>query len=287
MRPARYPKLPIFLLLSAVLASAQAPDAKQDKQPAPPLTVDQILDNYTSARGGIENIRRIKSILEKVSQQSGKKVETFTTSRKAPDKYATLVDTVNGPKKDSGCDGRTYWMMPPDEANQGRVVFDEGRLGKHMQTVGEFRILPIYKKAKLRGTKKVNDKPAYMVEFEQEDGDRRTYYIDVQSFLLLRSDSESKPFLKIVGPSTLETSRGPIQLPPNALGGDSMERGPKRTLYYSDWREVDGVIVAFEVKDEDGVTKTLNFRINADIDDRVFAPPPDSIQVSPKQAGKK
>lgn len=282
-------KLPILVMLFGVLASAQVPDTKPDKQPTPPLTVDQVLDKYINARGGLQNIRQIRSIVEKVIRESGKEVETFTIFRKAPDKYANLRDTLKGPKKDSGCDGRTYWMMPPDEIGQGRVVVDEGRLLKHMQLLGEFRILPIYKKAKLRGTKKLDDKLAYVVEFEMEDGDRRTYYIDVQTFLLLRSDSEAKPYLAIEPRDSLVQLSGSTAIPASVLGDSAVleTRGPKRTLYYSDWREVDGVKVAFEVKGEDGVTKTLNLRFNADIDDRVFAPPPDSIQVSPKQAGKK
>lgn len=283
-------KLLPFLMLAAAVAGAQTPpEAKPDNQPPAPLTVDQILENYVNARGGIENIRRIRSVIEKVTSKSGKKSETFTTFRKAPDKYANLVDTAKGAKKDSGCDGRTYWMMPPDEISQGRVVFDEGRLLKHMQTVGEFRILPIYKKAKLRGTKKVDDRLAYVVEFELEDSDRRTYYIDVQTFLLLRSDSAAKPYLAIEPRDSVIQLSGTTAIPASVLGGSGVleTSGPKSTLYYSDWRDVDGVKVAFEVRGDDGVTKTLNLTFNADIDDRVFAPPPDSIQVSPKQAGKK
>lgn len=264
--------LSLFLLMSQ-FAVTQTPGAR-DGRAAPALTAEEILEKYVAAIGGRERISKVKTIVEKASIQSRKDVSTYVLYRKAPDKFKRVNENSKHAKTGGGFDGQTHWMLPAEGDWGGRVFLLGNQPFPYGSIASKFLIRP-YKEARLRGTKKVNDKQAYVVELRQEGGDRWTYYLDVDTSLVLRIDSETRPTLLIVVPG----SKG-AEFPSSPLADTRMTS----TSYYSDWREVDGVKLPFEIKQKEGVTKILDCQIDADIDDSVFAPLPGSTII---QAPKK
>ena len=89
--------------------------------------------------------------------------------------------------------------------------------------------------------------------------------------MLLRIDSETRTQLVVLPPGQETLAGAPFDYEPH-------DRTVVST-YYSDWRDVDGVKVPFEIRGKTSITRILNYQINADIDDSVFTPPPDSLKL--------
>lgn len=267
-------KLPILLMLLGALASAQAPDPKQGKQPAPQLTVDQILDNFIAAIGGRERILQIKTMVKKGVTETENDRITFVRYRRAPDTFTVVNTNAKGTNTTHGYDGRALWGVPAkpveNKPETSQCCLIDDRVYKELPIVSEFFIVP-YKKAKLRGVKKVNDRPAYVVELNQEDGARSTYYLDTESFLLLRADFATRVLAILAG---LGVTGGSVtvQYPDERVLVTSV-------VYYSDWRDVAGFKLPFEVRRKTSITKILEYKIDTDIDPAIFVPFPESIKI--------
>jgi hypothetical protein len=268
-------KLALFVMLAGAIAAAQAPETKQEKPASPALTAEQIFDKYVDAIGGRERIARVKTIREKRTTQTGKNVTSSVRRHKAPDKYVDITEESNGAKTGEGSDGRTLWMLPPKLQGWRPAGFTEGS-PPDTTIASQFR-LHSYTKARLRGIKKVNDRQAYVVELSQGDGDRWTYYLDADTFLLLRMDSETRPQRIVFEPESGSPNKANL--------AELAARWDTFTYYYSDWRDVGGLKVPFGIKSKKDVVKILDYQIDSEIDDSVFAPLPGSLVIPlPKKA---
>ncbi|HEY6328859.1 MAG TPA: hypothetical protein VI756_05945, partial [Blastocatellia bacterium] len=105
----------------------------------------------------------------------------------------------------------------------------------------------LFKEIAITGTEKVNGEDAYVVSLTPSSGNATTEYYSTKSFLLLRRDTAS-------------------------------EEGPS-TVYYSDYRAIDGQMVPFKIVEEQRaggqiVMFVKDVKFNAAISDSEFKPKP-------------
>ena len=260
-------KLLPFLILATALASAQASGPTHEKPATPPLTVEQILNKYIAAIGGDEKLLRVKTIVAKGTIQTPYELETFARYRKAPYLFATIEEHKKGAKTGRGYDGQTFWTLSPEDARGGKITFFGGRDLRDASILAEFHIHP-YTAAELRGTQRVKDRTAYVVRLYQKDRRVGVYFFDVETFLLLRADTEPSAGFVVRDPEPMSLGSG-TPLP----SFDWIT-----STYYSDWREVDGLKVPFEITTKKTTTKILSYGINTEIDEKAFAPLPESLK---------
>ncbi|HKR21635.1 MAG TPA: hypothetical protein VJS17_03530, partial [Pyrinomonadaceae bacterium] len=109
-----------------------------------------------------------------------------------------------------------------------------------------------YKTITVKKIAKVGDEDAYVVERKGEKGTPITDYVSTKSFLLLKRDS------------LIVSETAGIEIP--------------QTQTFSDYRNVDGVMIAFKstssnIANGDIVIRVLDVTFNADIPDTVFHKP--------------
>ncbi len=221
----------------------------------------------------VHGFRKYRRLWSEERSRVKKKPRHSRRYRKAPNRLAFVSQTTKGDSMGSGYDGQTYWISPNDPL--GRVAYVGPRLAGNAPIVSEFHVRP-YKKMELHKNKKVNNRDAYVIQLTEADGTVWTYYIDVESFLLLRMDSRQ-------GPQVVIFPNGE-----RVVGSTEAFADPTlSTSYYQDWRDVAGIKVPFDIRDDFGVTKILEYQINQEIEDDVFAPPKNSMRFSTGKAKPK
>src|SRR2546426_1130067 len=112
------------------------------------------------------------------------------------------------------------------------------------------KLRQLYPKMTLKGTEKVGQRESYVVEADPGDGSLRRMYLDVETGLLVRNDTE------------LDTAT---------------QGRMKIEVYFDDYKEVDGVKVPFTVRQVNPniswVIKATEVRHNVPVDDAKFAKP--------------
>jgi hypothetical protein len=251
-----------FIRRGLKLASVGALLSIQVWAQQPTLTADQLLDKYVEAIGGVEKFAGISTWYEK-REVTGDLTDYVPAGRaptqfkkhgvveyffKAPNFRITSVRTDrNELVVESGCDGKESWSYSPtwgmhkQKPTPDREYACETGLKPFPLTLREAKA-----RIEMKGQKNVDGRSTFMIRAqipERQGWD--LYYLDSQSYLLLRMDSR----------------RGPRQV----------------TTLFSDYREVEGVQVPFQVArhadNTDAVTKIQEVQVNVPIDDRVFRKP--------------
>lgn len=279
-------KLTLFVMLAGALAAAQTPGATPDKPAVPALTAERVFEKYVDAIGGRERIAKIRTIVEKSTSRSGRDTMTSATYFKAPRKYASTREDRKGVKTGIGFDDQTAWLLWPEKYRGHGIWFTDWPPPD--TSIPAYFHIHAYKNAKLLGVKKVNHRRAYVVELSQEETAQGayhwTYYLDIDTFLLLRLDVGKRPEPQLLV-SAIE-NRDLAAIAVAALAAHSHDV----TYYYSDWRSVAGLQVPFEIKAklpftsiEGSVTKILDTQIDANLDDSAFLPPSGSAIIPAPQ----
>lgn len=144
-----------------------------------------------------------------------------------------------------GFDGRTGWTT------QGLDV--DNKIDRAVMANSDFywetRLTELYARLKLTGKVKEGFRQVYLVEAVPKGGAAENLYFDVDSGLLVRRDV------------TRRTPKGPV----------------RAEVYFSDWREIDGVKVPFKITQ---VLPKMRFVItfedvkqNVPVDDALFLRP--------------
>ena len=260
---------PVVLAFLPLLLVAALP--QQDKRETPKLTAQEVMASYQRAIGG-DRLDRVTTMVKKGETTQGQRHYTWTTFRKAPDLYARHFTESSGQKFSYGFDGKVLWAVLVRPPKTGQKVSLQGLLdGAPIAT--EFLLEP-YEKAKLSGMKKVAERRAYAVE-TTEGPIQRTYYFDSETFLLLRKE------VSVRHGRNVGVSAGR-----EYLSRDIME--------YSDWREVNGIKLPFEIhytedlmggagihndlfERSEGQSRILEWRMDVSLEQAVFDPPPGSV----------
>ena len=226
---------------------------KRAAESKPALTVDEIMSKAVGALGGEAALRRHKSwraVVDLNFEHQGVQGEGRVYA-KAPNAAAQEV-TINALGKKlgafhdyfDGAQGGEEATFATFEPKTGKGLEDT-RIASDFYSPLGWKAL--FKTAEVKKTAKVGEEDAYVVVFTPEKGNPVTNYYSTKTFLLLRQD-------------TIETV-GPINIPV--------------TERYSDYRPVDGVMVAFKrvsnsVTMGDTVLKVREMKFDVSVPDDVF-----------------
>lgn len=226
---------------------------KRAAESKPSMTVDEIMAKVVEALGGETALRKHKSSRATVEvdfEHQGVKGEGVVYA-KAPNAAAQeMTVTALGKKLGAmhdyfdGAQGGEEGTFFPFEPTTGKKL-EAARIASDFYSPLEWKRL--FKSAEVKKTAKVGEEDAYVVVFTPEKGNAVTNYYSAKTFLLLRQD-------------TTETA-GPISIPV--------------TEKFSDYRQVDGVMVAFTrvsntVTMGDVVLKIREVKFDAPVPEDVF-----------------
>src|SRR6185503_12866326 len=209
-------------------------------------TLDAVLTKYVAAIGGRDAQRRITSRVSKgrvdvPGVSFGGKLEIYA---KAPNKSLTVLDVEPAGLVKQGFDGRTVWTNGSDTANGiERAALVDADFYR------EIKLKEQYTRIELLGKVKEGFRQVYLVEAARGNGAAENLYFDVETGLLIRRDVPRR------------TSKGVL----------------RAEVYFSDWRDVDGVKVPFKITQAIENTKFVitfeDVKQNLPVDDAIFVRP--------------
>ena len=238
--------------------AAEAAPATTAAAPSAPITIDDLLTKMIAASGGEENLLKHKSSLAnvEVDLESQGVMAKGTISARAPNQAASeMIFTALGKKLGSmnsyfdGTAGGELVSFAPAETYTGKRLED-------VKAASDFYDVLNWKKnyqsITFKKMGKVGDEEVYIIERKNEKGTPVTDYISTKSFLVLRRDS------------LVANETAGIELP--------------QTEQFSDYRNVDGVMVPFKmvsnnIANGDIVLRILDLKFDVDIPDTVFRKP--------------
>lgn len=228
-----------------------------------PIAIDDLLTKMIAAYGGEENLRKHKSSLATVEvdlenqgvmakgtmsarapNQSASEM-TFTALGKKLGTLSSYFDGAAGGEIVSFAPAETYTGKRLEDVKAGSDFYDVLNWKKNYQTIAFKRM------------DKVGDEDVYIIERKNEKGTPVTDYVSTKSFLVLRRDS------------LVANETAGIELP--------------QTEVFSDFRNVDGVMVPFKVVSNniangDIVVRVLDLKFDVEIPETVFRKPPTAAE---------
>ena len=202
--------LPVFaLLLSLPLASAQ--------------TVDEIIAKNIQAHGGLEKLKSVSTMRATGQFRMGTFQAAFVQENKRPGKVRDET-TLQGMTAIDAYDGKLGWRISPFEGRKDAdpISIDDAKsLVEQADIDGQ---LVDYKnkdhRAELMGHDSVEGTDCYKIKLTLSTGDVHYYYIDADSFLELKVETE-------------RNIRGTVQY---------------EEVLYGDYEQVDGIYYPFAIE---------------------------------------
>lgn len=231
--------------LSAIIATFLAFSVVVSAQTAP--SAAELFKKYAAALGGEDAAKKITSRTFKgtVELKPVGVEGTFETYQKASDKSFLTMNLPGLGDILDGFNGKEGWSQDP---MSGLRVKEGEELEQTKQAADfyyEFNLAKYYPEATVTGTEKVNEMDAYVVKADADT----ILYFDVNTGLLVRSDK------------TMISPQGKVQA----------------QTYQSNYQEVDGVKVPFDIKQSvmgmEFVMKTTEAKSNVEIEDTKFNKP--------------
>jgi len=214
-------------------------------------TVQEILAKYVQAIGGKEANEKLKSRLSKGTIElapMGIK-GTFEAYNAAPNKSInkTTLDGIG--EIIEGTDGATAWSINPLQGNRDKQGEELAQNKLFNNFYRETMLDKLYPKMELKGTEKIGTSEAYVVVGTPDNLPSETFYFDTKSGLLLRQDGT------IISPE----GKQPVK------------------VFFEDYRDVDGVKVAFKTRailpQIEIITTVTEVKNNVAVEDSKFAKP--------------
>jgi hypothetical protein len=247
-KPTKYVLLCVAVMLVLKSAVGWADAAGSDSMP----TVDQVLDKYVQALGGKASIEKMTTLVikGKVDVPSTGETGSMETYRKAPNKEMQMINIPSNGPSERGFDGTVGWNWDPDSGSSDMSPADLAAMKLESDFYRDIRLKELYPKISLKGKERVGAREAYVVEAPHEDGSSEKMYFDTESGLLIQSEV-------------------PIDVPDE---GKTIVNSQ-----YEDYRDVEGVKVAFTIRqtsaDFDYVIKLSEVKYNVSVDDTKFKKP--------------
>lgn len=214
-------------------------------------TIISILNRYVEALGGRDAIAKVGSRVTKgrmdiAGVSFGGRLETYA---KAPNLALTVMTAEPIGVLKRGFDGRTAWSLSDQKGAPQPSPKELAALADDAQLYREINLRELYPQMSMTGKGTVGARDVYIVRATSRFGFTERFYFDVQSGLLLRRDA--------MRPSS---------------GGPALAE-----LYFSDWRDVDGIKVPFKITQR-MTTMTYVFtledvRHNVQLDNGLFRAP--------------
>lgn len=221
----------------------------------PAQTVDEVIDKYVSAIGGIDKLNLIKTAKITGKYVSGNFEIPFIETISTPDKILSEM-TMQGLTMKQACDGTTGWMINPFQGSKVPEKMTEEQT-KSMKEQADLKgKLVGYKDkgstAELEGKEDMEGSDAYKIKLTDKDGDITYYYIDASTYMMLRESNKKK----------------------------IKEKEITSDVYYSDYKSIDGLLfpMAMQIKtsaqgmgDQKVTIESIEF--NVTVDDTIFKMP--------------
>jgi hypothetical protein len=172
----------------------------------PPPPVDEIVERYVAARGGLEKIRSIQTLRQRGHATAGANRRALVTRELKRPAQTRFEFRVQGVTAVYVTDGRQGWKVSPfDGAMDPTPLSDEVVSEAAEQAEIEGPLVDWKAKGhrlELVGRQVVGSREAYKLELSLEGGQVRHEYIDVKTFYLLRTDSTRQVRGRTVGIET-------------------------------------------------------------------------------------
>jgi len=229
---------------------AKAPEAAAKTTTVEP-TVDQILDKYVQSLGGRQALEKITSRVTKgtfeVSTMGLKgEIEIYA---KAPNKSLRIQNLSGVGQILDGYDGKIGWSQNPMMGLREKSGEELAAIARASDIHASLKTRELYSKLESKGKEKVGNRETYVILATPATGAPVKMYFDTQTGLIARTDTD------------LDTPQGQFHV--------------ETTV--EDYREVDGVKIAFTMRQESSmgsaVIKLTEVRHNVAIDDAKFNKP--------------
>jgi hypothetical protein len=217
-------------------------------------TVDEIIAKNVQAHGGMDKLKAVQSLRMKGKFEAGSFRAGFMQENKRPDKVRE-EQIIQGLAAIQAYDGKVGWQVNPFGGRRDAELLSQDDLKGLMIDADIDGPLVDYQqkghKAELVGHDSVEGTDCYKIKLSLKNGDVRLYFLDTDSFLELKIETQSN-------------IRGTVQY---------------SETYFGDYEEVKGLYYpfAFEVGAK-GDTNRVKYsvekmEINVPIEDLVFTMP--------------
>ena len=219
-------------------------------------TVDEVIAKNIQAHGGMEKLKAVETLRVTGRFSQGSFRAGFSQENKRPGKVRE-ENTIQGLTSIDAYDGQTGWRVSPFGGRKDPQLLSEDDLKGLVEDGDIDGQLVDYKakghKAELVGHDPVEGTDCYKVKLTLKNGDVRNYYIDTDSFLEIKMESQ-----RIV--------RGSLE---------------ENETYFGDYEKVEGVYYPFAFQtaekgqpEADRVQYTVDkIEVNAPIPDNRFSMP--------------
>jgi len=235
----------LLTVACALLLSARASRAQ---------TVDEIIAKNSQAHGGIEKMKSVQTIRTSGKFQAGSFRAGFMQENKRPDKVRE-EQIIQGLAAVQAHDGKVGWQVNPFGGRRDAELLSQDDLKGLLLDADIDGPLVDYQqkghKAELVGHDSVEGTDCYKIKLSLKNGDVRYYFLDTDSFLELKIETQSN-------------IRGTVQY---------------SETYFGDYEEVKGLYYPFAFEGgAKGDTNRVKYsvekvEINVPIEDSVFAMP--------------
>jgi outer membrane lipoprotein-sorting protein len=227
-------------------------------------TVDEVIAKNVQAHGGMEKLNSIQTMRAIGKLSFGSFEARFVQQNKRPDKVREET-IIQGMAQVEAYDGKAGWQISPFEGRRDPELLSQDD-SKALQVDADIDgPLVGYKekghKAELVGHDSVEGTDCYKIKLTLKNGDVRYYYLDTDSFLELKLETQT-------------SIRGTIR---------------ENESYYGDYEEVNGVYYPFAFETgEKGSTDRVKYTVekieqNVPLDDSLFSVP--AVKGAPKASG--
>lgn len=214
-------------------------------------SVEKIIEHYVAAVGGREAWQKLASRVSMgtIEVPSANLKGTVVIHEKAPDKMLTII-IVAGSAFREGFDGMAGWGEDPQNGVREQTGAELAEARRQADFYSPLNTYEHYSKLTFVGSEKVNEHNSYVLEAAlPEGGAPDKLYFDTASGLPVRLISQH------------HTPEGVTQFQED----------------FSDYREVDGVVLPFVIKqsgaDSSFVVKISDLRHNVELQDSEFSKP--------------
>lgn len=199
------------LVFSVALAILSGGIARAAEAPS----VDEILAKYIKEMGGKEAIEKVKSRMLKIKVQSEPLGEADgEIYAKMPNKQTSRIKFADTDPITDGFDGKVAWAKTPWDGGVREKTGDElAKVKRDAEFHRELAMKKVYPDLAYKGTEKVGDEEAYVLESKPTATSKERLFFSRKSGLLVRQESrfEAQPGVTtvvVVDPRDYKTADG-------------------------------------------------------------------------------
>jgi outer membrane lipoprotein-sorting protein len=186
-------------------------------------TVDEVIAKNVQAHGGMDKLKSVETRRTSGKLNAGSIRVTIVQENKRPDKVREEA-VIQGMSQVQAYDGKTGWQVSPFGGRKDPELLSADDLkGLQVDADMDGPLVDYQKKghkAELVGHDAVEGTDCYKIKLTLKNGDIRTYYLDADSFLELKLETQT-------------SIRGTIQ---------------ESETYFGDYEKVNGIYFPFSVE---------------------------------------